>query len=405
MTGTLIVVGSGIQSVGHITLEAQGWIKSADKVLYAVVDPVTAAYIKMIAKPGSEPEDLKDYYPDHLTNPYPEQITDTVVANIANRIVYWVNQGLNVCAVFYGHPGMLVDPAHKVMVWARNQSLGHDQSLGRMLPGISALDCLFADLNVNPGDTGFQMFEAWDFLSRVARPARRAARPGRPATLDPYCHVVFWEIGLMWQVEPGEPTYTLEDLYKQLRTYYDDAQPIVHYQRPQLPMFTYMQPSASLTLHDLPDLETNSASTLYIAPKGDTAAPTVFKDKDADWEPGRVVQVPRTHAGLSPALTLIRDRLFDLAQDPQHLNAFLLDRQVLVDGSGLSDEDAATLTGNDMQAIIAKLKDLVPPTQVQNLTGGHLRDALAQGQQPSVSLAQAITVWETTTSANAFGMW
>jgi len=44
--GTLTIAGSGIASVGHITLETLSHIKEADKVFYAVCDPVTAAFIE-----------------------------------------------------------------------------------------------------------------------------------------------------------------------------------------------------------------------------------------------------------------------------------------------------------------------------------------------------------------------
>ena len=45
-----------------------------------------------------------------------------------------------------------------------------------MLPGVSALDCLFADLGLDPGEVGCQEHEATDFLLRRRRfdPCSRA---------------------------------------------------------------------------------------------------------------------------------------------------------------------------------------------------------------------------------------
>jgi len=43
--GSLTVVGTGIQLVGHLTLAAKAWIEQADKVLFAVADPVTAKWL------------------------------------------------------------------------------------------------------------------------------------------------------------------------------------------------------------------------------------------------------------------------------------------------------------------------------------------------------------------------
>ena len=47
-TGSLTVVGTGIQLVGHLTLAAKAWIEQADKVLFAVADPVTAKWLQTL---------------------------------------------------------------------------------------------------------------------------------------------------------------------------------------------------------------------------------------------------------------------------------------------------------------------------------------------------------------------
>ena len=43
--GSLIIVGSGIESIGQFTLQALSYIHAADKVFYCVVDPSTEAFI------------------------------------------------------------------------------------------------------------------------------------------------------------------------------------------------------------------------------------------------------------------------------------------------------------------------------------------------------------------------
>jgi Tetrapyrrole (Corrin/Porphyrin) Methylases len=95
--------------------------------------------------------------------------------------------GLDVCAVFYGHPGVFVHPAHEAIRRAR--AAGYP---ARMLPAVSALDCLVADLGIDPGTTGLQTYEASDFLFH-----RR--RPDTSATL------VLWQVGVI-----GELGYALE---------------------------------------------------------------------------------------------------------------------------------------------------------------------------------------------------
>jgi precorrin-6B methylase 1 len=95
--------------------------------------------------------------------------------------------GRDVCAVFYGHPGVFVLPGHEAVRRAREA--GH---AARMLPAVSALDCLVADLGIDPGATGLQSYEATDFLVH-----RR--RPDTAATL------VLWQVGVV-----GETGYALE---------------------------------------------------------------------------------------------------------------------------------------------------------------------------------------------------
>ena len=54
--GSLVVIGSGIKSVGQFTLEAMSHIKCADKVLFCVADPTTEVFIKDM------PSDAMDLY-------------------------------------------------------------------------------------------------------------------------------------------------------------------------------------------------------------------------------------------------------------------------------------------------------------------------------------------------------
>ena len=53
-----------------------------------------------------------------------------------------------------------------------------------MIAGISAEDCLFADLGFDPASTGCLTFEATDFLIHNRR-------------VDPTCLVILWQIGVV----------------------------------------------------------------------------------------------------------------------------------------------------------------------------------------------------------------
>ena len=78
---------------------------------------------------------------------------------MVERILSYVSRGLNVCVVFYGHPGVFVHPGHESIRRVRMEGFP-----ACMLPGISAEDCLFAELGIDPSKNGCQSFEATDFL-------------------------------------------------------------------------------------------------------------------------------------------------------------------------------------------------------------------------------------------------
>src|SRR3546814_2631535 len=64
---------------------------------------------------------------------------------IDEAIMAQVRAGKQVCAVFYGHPGVFADVPHRVVRKAREEGIP-----ARMEPGISAEACLYADLNLDP---------------------------------------------------------------------------------------------------------------------------------------------------------------------------------------------------------------------------------------------------------------
>ena len=64
---------------------------------------------------------------------------------MAEAILEPVRAGKRVCAAFYGHPGVFVLPSHDAISRARAEGFE-----ATMLPGVSAEDCLVADLGVDP---------------------------------------------------------------------------------------------------------------------------------------------------------------------------------------------------------------------------------------------------------------
>ena len=146
----LDIVGTGIQSLAHLTPVAQHAIQHADLVLYAVADPLTVRHIQDLAqgecRPFSYPRD-------------DSQRRDTYAAMAAEALSALQNKS-KVCAVFYGHPAVLSSPTH--LLYRRAQSAGF---AAKILPGVSSLDCMYADLGIDPGSGGCQIYEATDLLT------------------------------------------------------------------------------------------------------------------------------------------------------------------------------------------------------------------------------------------------
>ncbi len=160
-----------------------------------------------------------------------------------------VRRGQNVCVVTYGHPGVFSHPTHEAVRKARSEGF-----LATMLPGISAEDCLFADLGVDPGAHGCQSFEATDFLIRGRR-------------FDPTSTLILWQIGVIG--EPGigttRVTQSLRILADVLGRHYDANHESIVYEAAEHP---FCEPSIQpVTLAMLPDARVSTRSTLYVPPK------------------------------------------------------------------------------------------------------------------------------------------
>ncbi len=239
MTGSLTIIGSGIQAVRHFTLESCQVIEQADKVLYAVPDPITELYIKKI-RPDAE--SLSDSYSEgkRRIKTYQE---------MKERTLGYVRQGLHVCVIYYGHPGVFVKPSHESIRQARSEGFE-----AHMFPGVSAEDCLFADLGIDPGIHGCQSFDATDFLIRRCK-------------FDTSSHLILWQIGLI-----GELAYTsgkinkrgLEVLVDFLGKYYDQDHKMVVY---EASVYSICKPIIQHTsLSKLVQRYVSYGSTLYIPP-------------------------------------------------------------------------------------------------------------------------------------------
>jgi uncharacterized protein YabN with tetrapyrrole methylase and pyrophosphatase domain len=257
MAGSLTVVGTGIKAISHLTLESRIAIVNAEKLLFLVADFLTQDWLRE-ANPSAE--DLHRFY----SNGKPREET---YAEMSSHILGFVREGKAVCAAFYGHPGVFAAPTHMAIAQARKEGFS-----ARMLPGISAEDCLFAELGIDPARSGCQSFEATDFLLYKRR-------------FDPSCTLILWQAGVIGNFDyrdVGYDTSGITALVDYLTQFYPDDHEVVLFEAA-----TYSVCESNirrLKLRELSSAELSSSCTLYVSP--------VRKIVSADLEMLRVLRVP-----------------------------------------------------------------------------------------------------------------
>jgi precorrin-3B methylase len=168
---------------------------------------------------------------------------------MVEEILRWVRKGLDVCTVFYGHPGVFVQPGHEAIRRARAEGFEAE-----MLPGVSAEDSLFADLGVDPGE-GLQSFEASDFLLY-------------PPVFDTRVPLVLWQVAAVGpRVGHDEPDRDgLQGLAKRLSEAYGPDHDVVLY---QAALYAIAGPwTRTVRVSDLPSADVPLMATLYVPPNG-----------------------------------------------------------------------------------------------------------------------------------------
>jgi hypothetical protein len=147
--GSLACVGVGMMLGAHIGARARATIERADVVFMAVSDPLVELWLRGMH------HDVRSLQPCYAGGRTRRQAYAEMVALMLAE----VRAGRQVCGAFYGHPGVFAVAPHQAVAQARAEGYA-----AYMEPGISAEDCLYADLGLDPGATGCQHFEAGQFV-------------------------------------------------------------------------------------------------------------------------------------------------------------------------------------------------------------------------------------------------
>jgi Tetrapyrrole (Corrin/Porphyrin) Methylases len=167
--GSYAAVGLGMMLGAHVSPRSRSEIEHADVVFGLVSDAIVELWLQEMRP---DMRSLQPYYAEgkRRTQSYREMI---------EAMLTEVRAGRRVCGVFYGHPGVFAQVPHHTIALARAEGF-----VAEMHAGISAEDCLYADLGIDPGTFGCQHYEASQLLFYRRR-------------LDPTAYLMLWQIGVV----------------------------------------------------------------------------------------------------------------------------------------------------------------------------------------------------------------
>lgn len=238
-TGSLVCVGTGMTLGSHISPLSRSYIEQADVVFVLVADGITEKWIEQM---NADVRSLQPYYLEGKSR----MITyrEMVAAMLAE-----VKAGKKVVGAFYGHPGVFAWVPHNAIKQARE--LGYT---AHMEPGISAEDCLYADLGIDPGTYGCQHYEASQFMFYKRN-------------IDTAAYLILWQVGVA-----GDRTlakFTTDGEYRKvlvnlLAQYYSPQHEVILYEAATLPIQPVRIELVSLSA--LPNACMDLKTTLVIPP-------------------------------------------------------------------------------------------------------------------------------------------
>lgn len=237
--GSLACVGTGMMLGAHLGPRARSTIEQADVVFVLVSDALMEVWLQQMRP---DMRSLQPYYREGKSRR--DSYREMVEAMLAE-----VRAGRRVCGAFYGHPGVFARVPHDAIARARAEGFE-----AHMEPGVSAEDCLYADLGIDPGDCGCQHFEASQFMFYRRR-------------IDPSAYLVLWQAGVagdrsLRRFSTGRAYRCL--LVERLAEDYPRQHPITLYEAATLPIAEVRM--EEMPLSQLANAALNPQTTLVIPP-------------------------------------------------------------------------------------------------------------------------------------------
>lgn len=166
----IYIIGTGMVGYRQLTREAEAAIEESERVYLVHLHGLVEEYLEQF---DVETYDLREYYEESgdrrkIYNEMAEHVLDA--ADETDSPITFAA---------YGHPMVFVSPSQLIIDRASDRGVTVETR-----PGISSMDCLFVDLQLDPGVNGIQMYEATDLLTREFE-------------LNPDVPAMIWQIGAL----------------------------------------------------------------------------------------------------------------------------------------------------------------------------------------------------------------
>jgi uncharacterized protein YabN with tetrapyrrole methylase and pyrophosphatase domain len=237
--GSIVCLGIGITLGSHITQLAKNYIEQADVVFSLVSDGIVEQWVYEM---NEDTRSLQSFYQEGISR-------NISYKNMVNAILLEVKKNKKVVGVFYGHPGVFACVPHLVIQQAKVQGY-----YALMEAGISAEDCLYADLGIDPGEYGCAHFETSQFMIYQRR-------------IDPSAYLILWQVCIAGDISLTTFSTGIKQrkiLVSLLERIYPKDHQVIIYEAPTLPIHAVR--SDTIKLGELLTVNLNQHSTLVIPP-------------------------------------------------------------------------------------------------------------------------------------------
>jgi len=236
---SLVCIGTGMTMASHLTPLSLSYLQQADVVFSLMSHGVVEKWVETL---HPQVISLQQYY---------QEGTDRNISyrRMIDAMLSEVKAGKKVVGAFYGHPGVFAYVPHQAVAEAR--ALGIP---AHMEAGVSAEDCLFADLGIDPGRYGCQHFETTQLMIFKRR-------------LDPSAYLILWQAGVAGDLSTARfatNQQRLTLLVQRLQQDYPLDHPVILYEACTLPVGAPRM--ERITLQQLPNADILLQTTLVLSP-------------------------------------------------------------------------------------------------------------------------------------------